>query len=54
MAGNTRFNAKVSGHPRSVSFYVDGKHRWTDRKRPFKFGKRGLVDVSHLARGSAA
>jgi len=51
IAGKTRFTAKVAGHPRSVSFYVDGKLRWTDRSKPFAFGRHGRVDVSHLSHG---
>lgn len=51
IAGKTPFNAKVAGHARSVSFYVDGKLRWTDRSKPFVFGRHGRVDVSRLSRG---
>jgi polysaccharide lyase-like protein/Big-like domain-containing protein len=52
VAGKTRFTAKVAGHPRSVAFYVDGRHRWTDRSKPFAFGRHGRLDASHFSRGS--
>ena len=47
VSGTVRVSAAVDGHPRKVSFYVDGDRVGTDRSRPYS----KLIDASHLPSG---
>jgi polysaccharide lyase-like protein/Big-like domain-containing protein len=49
VSGSIPFKATAKGSPRSVSFYLDGKRRSTDRSRPYSAGRR--IDTSRLSRG---
>jgi hypothetical protein len=51
VSGKVPFRAAVKGHPRSVSFFVDGRRLSTDRKRPYGFGRSGRLNTSRLSAG---
>lgn len=52
VSGNIRLAAGTVGHAtREVVFVIDGRTRWVARRRPFRFGPRGLLDTRRLRNG---
>jgi hypothetical protein len=52
VAGAVRFAVGGAGaRARRVVFLVDGRARWTARRRPFRFGRTGLLNTRTLRNG---
>jgi N-acetyl-anhydromuramyl-L-alanine amidase AmpD len=51
VAGGVPWRTKVSGPVQRVSFFVDGKERWTDRIGPYAFAGGKLLDTFGLGNG---
>jgi hypothetical protein len=53
VSGRIRFAARVVPRDaRAVVFLIDGRRAWTARRRPFRYGRHGLLDTRRLRNGS--
>ena len=51
VTGKVPWGAAAKGPVQRVDFLVDGKLRWSDRRAPFAYGTRGVLDTLPLPNG---